>query len=312
MGTATLKNIILAALAAMPLNLAFADSSSSMEAGVACSGEACMLQDQTAFAQPMLQKIATDAIPVSRQTASTGSSETPLSYKIGRVETNNEVTLKGVKGQDRAVGVIASPCLMVTNQHVVFGDDRNPNLNTDHSVTFYFGEGASAFKWNVKGTPIYSGKRTAEGGEDFAIVRLDHCPGKQVGWLKPVARTIDQLGAVRIDMAGVSPDDDSKGAIEVQRNCQVLGRTSMPGVFKHGCQNRDGLSSSAMMDAYGQFVGINVGILNSGTSGALTMEDVLSDPTAKALLDEDNQQYAAELRAKSIQLGAASSQGRSS
>ena len=306
MGTATLKNIIIAALIILPLKMAHAEVSPTLEAGVACSTDACLFKGQAAFGQPLLQHISTESIPVNNRGTAGGfaleapskvSQLTPLSYKLGRVETVNPVEFEGQKGISEANGVIIGPCLMITNQHVVFGDDRNPDPNVDHSINFFFGEGTTSFKWKRKGTPVYWPERPLSGARDYVLVKLDTCPGKKVGWIEPVAHTDDQLLSENLTLAGIRPGP-SNGEISTQLNLRGVRFHAGTGALVYTAKSIPGLSASSVLDDSGNLVGINKAIHDSNSSIAVTMSEVLSDPKALEIIRADRLAFAQESQTK--------------
>ena len=220
--------------------------------------------------------------------------DTPLSYKIGRVETKNVIhTTIGQVGIGQATGVLISPCLMLTNAHVAIGSSPDTDEHGEGSITFFFGEGTTKFKWRVDGTPIYWATPTRQGAKDFALVRLDKCPGKLVGWLMLVPRMVEQMRLERLDLVGIAPETEN-GKVLVERNCQVGTRAPITGEVEHECEAVHGLSGAAMLNENGHLVAINEGTLSDGTNAAITIIDILADQKAKALIDSDIEAFARE------------------
>lgn len=127
---------------------------------------------------------------------------------IGRVRVNQAVPWMNDSGKLEMVsdvvgsGFMISPCLFLTNYHVVFGKSRSPN-SSDFSVTF------SSIK-SATGKPIAWGPKdkTGEMKDDWAIVQLDpkNCIGVETGWMVPSDLSPSELKQKSLTIAGLPVD----------------------------------------------------------------------------------------------------------
>jgi len=313
MRAVTTKNIIIA-LAAIPLHSAIAESLPAINASISCSDQRCIFKGRSAFEPQLFQKTRDDT--PSRSAAKSGSTISDvqiLANRIGRVETQTLVPgPNSQSGISQATGILVSPCLMVTNQHVTFGGEESPDPSGNYPLIFFFGQDGATFRWQLHATPIYWPRKTAFGGKDFVIVRVDKCPGKMVGWLEASAQSEPALQGQNLTMVGIlgvgistlSPGGASRTLV-LKHNCTSLGSIPENGTVIHSCASVPGLSGSALLDASGHLVAINRTARADGTSTAVLMAEVLRDPQARALISDDKRQFASKM------LGTVSPEGRS-
>lgn len=289
-----MKNIILALILVAPA-IAFAqDPAMRMEAVGGCPE--CELASTQTNTVPSLQRITNTSI--SRDPAASPVALTPesLANMIGRIETRYEVTLDGKTGAIEANAVLVSPCHMLTNHHVVFGDERKPDLAKNRDVYFYLGRGATAFKYRLSGKVVNRIRTSTDDSGDYALVHLPTCPGKTLGWIEPKAVSAVHLDNVRFSMAAI-PASAADGKIAVQ-HCTSSGREPGSGRILTTCSSAPGHSGGALiapdLDENIRLVALNQGVTNSGVARAVTLFEVLSDPQVDARLKADKQAFAAQ------------------
>lgn len=236
-----------------------------------------------------------------------------LANMIGRIETRYTIKVGAQTGISEANGVLVSPCHMLTNHHVVFGDERNPDLATDRNVYFYVGRGTKAFKYRLEGKVVNRVRTSTDDSGDYALVHMPSCPGKTLGWIEPKPVSAIDLKSARFSMAAI-PTAATDGKIQVQ-HCLVSGREPGSGRILTTCTSLPGHSGGALVvpdqDTNIGLVALNQGVTNSGTARAVTLYEVLADPQITACLNADKQTFVAERAGATRQASARSQSPRS-
>ncbi|WP_310596178.1 trypsin-like peptidase domain-containing protein [Sphingomonas sp.] len=172
---------------------------------------------------------------------------------------------------------LVSPCYALTNYHVLFGNRTlTPDPMSAYVVTVRF---ALADR---DGRAITSPGRVRYAGSldgsapDVALVRLDGCPGRQLGWYDlAAAGTVDTLAAT-IDLPSYS-HDRSLRRLSLQRGCGIRARAPRRGWLFHDCATREGASGAPMVvagrDGVPLVAGINAAELQP-TPGVRTAFDL--------------------------------------
>jgi len=224
-----------------------------------------------------------------------------LANRLGRVETRRLITEGGKTGPGIANGVMVSPCYMLTNYHVVFGDERNPRSGDEYPIYFYIGRGTVAFKYRFEGRPIHWGTGSADGGGDYAIVRIDKCPGRLLGWIKLSPAPHRDLRGATLTMA-VIPAQTADGSITTS-TCKGVDRQPVTNLMSVTCHYENGYSGGALLvedrTTGLALVAINQAIAEDGTRTATTVNEVLNDPFVAGLLATDLQAFRDELHGRS-------------
>jgi len=236
----------------------------------------------------------------AEMSALTRTDLTNIADRLGRVENRRPITSGGTTGLGTANGVMISPCYMLTNYHVVFGDETNPRPQGDYSVYFYIGRGPKDFKYRLDGRPIHWGHKTGDGGQDYAIVQIPKCPGKVLGWVAPKPVKHPDLIGRDISMAAIpATSDDGKIAIS---HCTALSREVVSNLLEVTCAFGHGYSGGALMIAdrtHGYvLIGLDQSFTDEGAYRAITMNEILADPYVTGLLATDLQAFEEERKAQ--------------
>jgi V8-like Glu-specific endopeptidase len=177
---------------------------------------------------------------------------------IGRFYTSRIFTdAKGKEFRRAGTGFLVSPCVALTNYHVIFGSDKVDRIiqvarelnrqfrdnrdaqghinitvpnDIDYSMTFMVGERPDGtFKWQVLGRPVAFGNMDKQGGEgsDWAAIKFDEpsCPGSdsEIGWLDLVDLPYDEMSNLALETAGYPVDRNHNRTIN---HMNLLYRTS--------------------------------------------------------------------------------------
>jgi V8-like Glu-specific endopeptidase len=146
-----------------------------------------------------------------------------------------------------ATAFLVSPCYAVTNYHAVFGEGSGPeDAQTDHSVTLSLGDhsGGRGFRERVRAVPAFWGDFSEDqGGQDWAVLRLDRCVGSQIGWLDLTPRSPTAIGAARLSIAGY-PGDKDQAVLWRADGCGVMVRPRDVGLWSSDCAASPGSSGS--------------------------------------------------------------------
>lgn len=144
----------------------------------------------------------------------TNSSFEKLFLPIGIVETekpvpnvSDEAGVTKVKMQKaRGTGFLISPCLVLTNYHIVFGDSTSPDERFGASFYAPAGDGKNYKK--IHGTPILWGPLDSYPSKenDWALLKIDVCEGKKNGWLEIDLRETAKLLEAVVASAGHPAD----------------------------------------------------------------------------------------------------------
>lgn len=115
----------------------------------------------------------------------------PWTAAIGELESITAKVAPRASGyaEERRMGTgfLISPCYALTAHHVVYGDDITPEPGIDYRMKFRAGTSETApFAGNTTATLVTSGFRDDSSRNDWALLRLTNCIGKQpeIGWLE--------------------------------------------------------------------------------------------------------------------------------
>ncbi|KAJ8137402.1 hypothetical protein OY671_009385, partial [Metschnikowia pulcherrima] len=98
---------------------------------------------------------------------------------VGRLE-RDIIDETGLVHRHQGSAVVVSPCYIITNRHVVFGDDETPIPAKSYPMTFRAGVGDDdeGFLGHTEALPVLWGKASSRGDDDWAIMRLHRCVGQ--------------------------------------------------------------------------------------------------------------------------------------
>lgn len=233
---------------------------------------------------------------------------------IGELESvsiTRDIT--GTEVRSYGTGVLISPCYVITNHHVVFGDDIRPIRGKDYTMKFRIGVGVTsdvAFLGNTVATPATWGNKGAANTNDWAILRLKTCVGGRLdtGWMEVSSKSAADLIGADVAVAGYAGDRGrgemslsvgkavsidpannflrhSASAVAGESGAAVMIREN--GMLKlvgmHTLEFTDRDSDNNVFDIY----------TDDHTNEFITVSYIVSREDIKAMLDEDKARYIA-------------------
>lgn len=168
---------------------------------------------------------------------------------IGRIVTQVPVPADAknpsIVGYSEGTGFLISPCLVMTNYHVVFGKSKIPSKPTLVSFTAGRKVIGSVVSWGPKNT-------TNRIEDDWAVIELNpgECLGLEHGWFEPsydpdlatkTPMTIAGFPAKRFDPA-------NSGQVWAHNDCWIKDTFSrqFPGSYFNDCATSPGQSGSPL------------------------------------------------------------------
>ncbi|RYZ88088.1 MAG: serine protease [Proteobacteria bacterium] len=171
----------------------------------------------------------------------------------------------GTEADVRATGFNISPCMVVTNHHVVYGDDMSPVRNQDYGMVISAGvkQESQKFLGITKNTKdVVQHERSESGRGDWTVLKSPACLGKTFGWFKPSKKTSRELIAEKAQVFVVSfPGDRAVGELEVGFG-NVTASADKGGLVEYNSSTAPGSSGGAvfvMEDGEMRLVGLHVG-----------------------------------------------------
>lgn len=175
----------------------------------------------------------------------------------------------------------ADGCHVLTNFHVAFGKGKAANgeiewvepIATGHPLDIKLDlQSNGTFGKQLKGRVVEYGPYHSDDlfgmSNDFAMVRLDQCLGKEYG----VARLDKPEKTVRVPQTAIntislSQLDAKRSQVYLEEKCVAASRTSISGLFFQTCKSLPGMSGSPIFrnDADGGYTIVGM------TSGGLTL-----------------------------------------
>ena len=141
---------------------------------------------------------------------------------------------------------LVSPCYAMTNYHVVFGTGTaNPDPMADYPVTLRFG-------LRARGGPAVSVRGRVRVWEDpgatapdVALIRINGCPGAQLGWYGlSAARAVPGRPVAMPSVSG----DRSMARLSLQPTCRIREAAAGAEWLVHDCATREGASGAPLLD----------------------------------------------------------------
>jgi V8-like Glu-specific endopeptidase len=200
---------------------------------------------------------------------------------IGLIWTNQRVPHQSgtvtTLSFDMATAFLVSPCYVLTNYHVVFGNrSRRPEADQEYSMTFRAGGKRS------RAVPVKYGEFYRFGGRDWALLQLDSdaehpCLGEDpsIGWIQLAPLTPTQAMEKSFSVAGY-PSDKTAASLWRQDICRLYqkqGDIENDGVWTTDCATRPRASGSPIF--FIQDGMLNVAAIMTGHIGPAVDNEIL-------------------------------------
>lgn len=215
----------------------------------------------------------------------------------------SELSREVSNGVEYGSSVVLSPCFVLTNHHVAYGDDTNPVLGKDYSMTFRGGVGDDGgFYGHTTAHPVKSGDYANSKNGDWAIMKLDRCAGKleQVGWAEQANKPAAQIKASEtIAMVGMSQAQRSTLKMSVDSITGLDQTTKLLRASTSVAHGESGGGVYVKEDGVTKLAGLIVGELkgydeddgrtydDAHASLFISTYEILNRPDIKAMLDAD-------------------------
>ena len=216
---------------------------------------------------------------------------------IGSITSENDQVVggknqPGLKATIHGTAFLVSPCLIMTNSHVVFGNNLNPASPEKYKMKFEAGEKGGANYEIAEATPIKFGLRGSltDYVNDWTLLQLDKgrdgkCMGERIGWLNPVNTDENAIDHQLFTAAGF-PSDRSKDQLTIQKDCRLIYNEA----------NGDAILSTTCPGVTGNSGGPVLTMSETGAPQVVGMMTSSNDPTGKIYksLDKKNMNFAVE------------------
>ena len=168
----------------------------------------------------------------------------------------------------RATAFNMGPCTVVTNFHVVYGNDPYANMNADNRLNFSVGAAdGKAFAESSIVQPADKGALTEDGQNDWAVTKDPKCLGKKYGWFNYTQKTNAELVNANAQVFLVSfPGDRNVGELSISVG-RVTGVNARSGNLRYDVSEAPGSSGGAVFifeNGEMKLVGLNVGGMKDG------------------------------------------------
>ena len=233
--------------------------------------------------------------------------------------SNNEPTeVNGDFGVGNANGVMVSPCHMLTNHHVAFGDkplpenDKSPEMKKKLAsiYTLTLTNMKSQEGKPIVATPVEWGNRYDQGYfvEDWVLLELSECKGKETGWAE-LKESDEQI--VNKKLAGVWYfKGEPAQTVRLNLPCAIDRIASNKRGGSTTCGSEGGSSGSGIYEQEPgqrpQLVALQVGskrpdgeivpVSEGGKNRVVTTNSFL--PKISAIIEGSKQRFREELKAK--------------
>jgi trypsin-like peptidase len=104
---------------------------------------------------------------------------------------------------------LVSPCYALTAYHVVFGSSRMPSREFTSTLFIFEGSGDSVSATRAVPATWGAMAHAQETDNDWALLKLDDCVGKRVGWLKISENPGTDWQKLRVASVGFAADKDA-------------------------------------------------------------------------------------------------------
>ena len=151
--------------------------------------------------------------------------------------------------KSHSTSFLISPCYVLTNYHSVFGGSKEPS---DKFVASFFNfDPETKSNKMTRATPVAWGNynQSTKRADDWALVKLDACVGKKIGWLETDVRNTGELYNKEVASAGY-PIDKKVTSLWIHRGCRFIeySPTNYENTFFNNCATRHASSGSPVFD----------------------------------------------------------------
>jgi V8-like Glu-specific endopeptidase len=218
------------------------------------------------------------------------------------IETVDPITFNRRTGVLRGTAFLISPCYMISNRHLVFGDETDNLVAAENSMKIWLGVGpGGGFDAFTLATPVAWGRRTLTQTNDWAIARLKTCVGGRFGWMEIQPETPFQLVGAWVATAGY-PGDKPRDELWSHSRCRIRFPDRRVGLLTHDCATVAGMSGAPiyrrLADGTLRAVAMNVGDKNDSrrvmtiygrnfANTAVDMAGVFADPQLRQMILDD-------------------------
>ncbi|MGR6330179.1 trypsin-like serine peptidase [Sphingomonas sp. XXL09] len=227
-------------------------------------------------------------------------------------QLTSEFAMQNKQGQDGFGSImpgmgttfLVSPCYAMTSYHVLFGTalvSYDPMAR--YAVRIRFGIDAKGSAAVMARGQVRVWDPAGPAAPDVALIRLDHCYGRDIGWLDlPLGLpSADAIPGVPLVMASISRDRSMR-RLSVQQGCTIRAFDRRRGWLFHDCATREGASGAPLL-AGTTVVGMNAGEFGATrrpltrfepahANWAIAADWLTRSPTLRSLIAEDRARIA--------------------
>ncbi len=183
---------------------------------------------------------------------------------IGEIESSDTLYDKsGNVLHYYSTAIIVSPCLALTNHHVVFGDELRPQPGKSYAMKLRAGVSPNRsipFLGSTTATPVAYGRRGAAASDDWALLRLTSCIGErpEIGWIDFSLKSPADLIGNAVAVAGFA-GDRNRGCLSFSLG-KAMSIDPANGMVKYSASASGGQSGGAVLmkeDGETRLVGIH-------------------------------------------------------
>lgn len=142
-------------------------------------------------------------------------------------------------------GFMVSPCYLLTNYHVAFGDVPGRGAAPGAKLTVWLGEPARSYSASIEAAGDFA-PAAGPGEGDWVLARVTGCPGRRrdIGWFTTTT-TASITPDNKVTTAGF-PRDQAWPKVAVHRGCAIRARFDT-GALIHDCATENGQSGSPLL-----------------------------------------------------------------
>lgn len=245
----------------------------------------------------------------------------PQFLPIGQIERLEDAMKRepGTQADVRASAFNISPCLFVTNSHVVYGSFMGPFPGRNFDIVYSAGikPDSQLFAGFTKDTvDIAPHERDENGRGDFAVLKSSACVGKITGWFEPADISFRDMVDNKLEVFTVSfPGDRLNGQLEIAFG-NIRGYDQASGLIEYSSSTAPGSSGGpvfAILDKEVRLVGIHVGghrtegdgyqfltYSKERTNRFLSTQEIFKDPRVELAIKRDLEINSTDNKAKPL------------